>query len=151
MPDTKCGKFAAGPINPHKPPNLALQAEPKGKPATLTSKPVMSSCIRWVKPQFTCRGAAKVSPHPAHGHLSWHHTGVNPLGVTHLFPIPGKVLFCSCKRCLDRKHCLAFQTKHTVHGLAPKSASPSFLVPMSKTKKTSILGLPRVIFLHFPF
>lgn len=150
MPDTKHGKLAARPINSHKPLNLALQAEPKGKPATLTSKPMMSSCIR-VKPQFTCRGAAKVSPHPAHEHLSWLHTGVNPLGLTHLFPIPWKKSFSAPEMCLDRKYNLAFQAKHTLHGLARKSASPSFFVPMSKTKKASILGLPRVIFLHFPF
>lgn len=142
MPDTKRGKFAAGPINSHKPPNLALQAEPKGKPATLTSKPMMPSCTRWVKPQFTCRDAAKVSLHPGHAHLSWHHAGVNPLGLTHLFPIPWKSPFLLLQEVLDRKHCLALQTKHTVHGLAQKSASPSLLVPMRKLKKHSFWVCP---------
>lgn len=129
MPDTKCGKFAAGPIDPHKPPNLALQAEPKGKPATLTSKPVMSSCIRWVKPQFTCRGAAKVSPHPAHGHLSWHHTGVNPLGVTHLFPIPWKSPFLLLQEVPEQETlpCLSDQAHSAWFG--PEECLPQLFGP----------------------
>lgn len=136
MPDTKRGKFAAGPINSHKPLNLALQAEPKGKPATLTSKPMMSSCIRQVKPQFTCRGAAKVSPHPEHGYLTWHHTGVNPLGLAHLFPIPWKKPFSAPERgAWTGNGILPFRPSTHCMVWPGRVPPPAFWSPRAKLKK----------------